>query len=167
MGTHQSTVDYSQHYNDVIMSAIASQITSLAIVYSTVFIQTQIKENIKAPRHWPLCGEFTGDRWIPRTNGQSRGKCFHLMTSSWKGSVMRTTFLCHVCDSWMGNGFMRFVTDAWNAAYIMYACSFVLLNMANIRSSGFKWFIYPQSFKVISHGITICLSQTQVRNSER
>ena len=34
------------------------------------FIQTQIKENIKAPRHWPLCGEFTGDRWIPHTNGQ-------------------------------------------------------------------------------------------------
>ena len=30
----------------------------------------QIKENIKAPRHWPLCGEFTGDRWIPRTKGQ-------------------------------------------------------------------------------------------------
>ena len=23
-----------------------------------------------------------GDRWIPRTNGQWRGKCFHLMTSS-------------------------------------------------------------------------------------
>ena len=22
----------------------------------------QIKESIKAPRHWPLCGEFTGDR---------------------------------------------------------------------------------------------------------
>ena len=28
-------------------------------------IKTQIKENIKAPRHWPLCGEFTGDRWVP------------------------------------------------------------------------------------------------------
>ena len=28
------------------------------------------KKNVKAPRHWPLCGEFTGDRWIPRTNGQ-------------------------------------------------------------------------------------------------
>ena len=50
------------------MGAIASQITSLKIVYSTV-IKTQIKENIKAPRHWPLYGEFTGDRWIPRTNG--------------------------------------------------------------------------------------------------
>ena len=46
---------------DVIMGAIASQITGLTIVYSP-FIQTQMKENIKAPRHWPLCGEFTGDR---------------------------------------------------------------------------------------------------------
>ena len=36
-------------------------------VYSVAFIQTQIKENIKAPCRWPLCGEFTGDRWIPRT----------------------------------------------------------------------------------------------------
>ena len=30
----------------------------------------QIKENIKAPRHWPLCGEFTGHRWISRTKRQ-------------------------------------------------------------------------------------------------
>ena len=39
-------------------------------LFTQPFIQTQIKENIKAPRHRPLCGEFTGDRWIPRTNGQ-------------------------------------------------------------------------------------------------
>ena len=30
------------------------------------------------------------ERWIPRTNGQQRGKCFHLMTSSWK-SLPRAT----------------------------------------------------------------------------
>ena len=36
-------------------------------LFTKPFIQTQIKENIKAPRHWPLCGEFTADRWIPRT----------------------------------------------------------------------------------------------------
>ena len=42
---------------------MVSQITSLAIVYS--IYQAQIKENIKAPRHWPLCGEFTGGRRIP------------------------------------------------------------------------------------------------------
>ena len=47
------------------------------------FIQTRFKENIKALRYWPLCGEFTGDRWILRTNGQLRGKFFHLVTSSW------------------------------------------------------------------------------------
>ena len=66
------------------MGTMASQITSLTIVYSTVysgadqgnlkaprlklpasrlfiqpFIQAQIKENIKASRHWHLCGEFT------------------------------------------------------------------------------------------------------------
>ena len=51
------------------MSSMVSEITSLTIVYSIVY-QAQIKENIKAPRHWPLWGEFTGDRWIPRTNGQ-------------------------------------------------------------------------------------------------
>ena len=49
--------------------AIASQITSLAIVYPSVYSGAD-QSNIKAPRHWPLCGEFTGDRWIPRTNGQ-------------------------------------------------------------------------------------------------
>ena len=58
------------HYDDVIMGAMASQTTSL----TQSFIQAQIKEK---------CGEVTGDRWIPRTKGQLRGKCFHLMTSSW------------------------------------------------------------------------------------
>ena len=48
---------------------MASQITSLAIVYSTV-IQAMIKENTKDPRHWPLCGEVTGDGWITRTIDQ-------------------------------------------------------------------------------------------------
>ena len=35
-------------------------------LFSQPFIQAQIKENIKAPRHWPLWGEFTGARWIPQ-----------------------------------------------------------------------------------------------------
>ena len=51
-------------------------------LFTQPFIRAKIKENIKAPRHWHLCGEFTGDRWIPRTNGQCRGKSFYWMTSS-------------------------------------------------------------------------------------
>ena len=35
------------------------------------FIQAQVKENIKAPRHWPLCGKFACDRWIPRTKASN------------------------------------------------------------------------------------------------
>ena len=49
------------HYGDVMTGAIASQITSLAIVYSTVYSDADEKQNIKAPRHWPLCGEFPGE----------------------------------------------------------------------------------------------------------
>ena len=93
-------------YNDVIMSDMGSQITSLAAVYSTVF-QAQIKENTKVPRHWPLCGEspVTGEfsaqkasnpdnvsvwwrhhddktRWWGQThrNNTVMGYCEHLMT---------------------------------------------------------------------------------------
>ena len=62
------------------MGAMASQIT-VSQLFTQPFIQAQIKENIKAPHHWPLCGEFTGDtgplcgeftgdRWIPHTKDQ-------------------------------------------------------------------------------------------------
>ena len=53
------------------MSTMASQIISLTVIYSTVYSgKGQRKQNIKAPRYWPLWGEFTGDRWIPRTKAQ-------------------------------------------------------------------------------------------------
>ena len=60
---------YPLHYGDVIMGMVAFQTTSLTIVYSTINSGAYQKK-IKAPCHWPLCGEFTGDRWIPLTNGQ-------------------------------------------------------------------------------------------------
>ena len=34
-------------------------------LFTQPFIQAQIKENIKVPRHWPLCGEFTGTGEFP------------------------------------------------------------------------------------------------------
>ena len=34
-------------------------------LFTQSFIRAQIKENIKAPRHWPLCGEFTGTGEFP------------------------------------------------------------------------------------------------------
>ena len=54
-------------------------------MFTHPFIQVQIIENIKAPRHWPLCREFTGDWWIPRTKGQQRGKWRHHNSKSDSG----------------------------------------------------------------------------------
>ena len=39
--------------------------TPASRLFTQSFIQTQIKENIKAPSHWPLCGEFTGTGEFP------------------------------------------------------------------------------------------------------
>ena len=70
------------HYDDVIMGAIASQNTSLTIVYSIVYSDADKKKH-QSSASLAFVRKFTGDRWIPRTNGQLRGKCFHLITSSW------------------------------------------------------------------------------------
>ena len=70
------------HYDDVIMTTIASQITSLTSVYSTVYSdadQTKHQSSASLAFVWGI----HRDRWIPRTKGQFCGKCFHLMTSSW------------------------------------------------------------------------------------
>ena len=65
------------HYSGVIIGAIASQNTSLTIVYSTVYSGADQKKYRSS-----ACGEFPADRRIPRKNGHLRGKCFHLTTSS-------------------------------------------------------------------------------------
>ena len=52
------------HYTDVIMTTIASQITSLTVVYSTVYSDADQRKH-QTPRHWPLCGEFTGTGEFP------------------------------------------------------------------------------------------------------
>ena len=48
----------SSHYSDVIMGAMVRCLKSPALRLFQPFIQAQIEENIKAPHHWPLCGEF-------------------------------------------------------------------------------------------------------------
>ena len=69
------------HYIDAIMTTMASQITSLTVVYSTVYSDADQRK----PQSTASLAFVSGihrDRLIPRTKGQLRGKCFHLMTSS-------------------------------------------------------------------------------------
>ena len=51
------------HYNDVMISAMASQITSLTIVYSTVYSGTDERKHQSS-------ASLACDRWIPRTKDQ-------------------------------------------------------------------------------------------------
>ena len=71
-----------RHYIDVIMSTMASQITSLTVVYSTVYSDADQRKHQSSASLAFVWG-IHRDRWIPRTKGQLRGKCLHLMTSSW------------------------------------------------------------------------------------
>ena len=75
------------HYCDDIMGAMASQITSLTIVYSAVHSDADQRKHQSSLSLAFLRGIHRGPvnsgHRVPRTNGQLRGKCFHLMTSSW------------------------------------------------------------------------------------
>ena len=97
-GIHRGMMDapYNAHYNDVIMTTMASQITSLTVVYSTVYSDADQRKHQSSASLAFVWGIYR-DRWILRTKGQLRGKCFHLMTS-----------LCQQC----GKSFH--VTSSWN-----------------------------------------------------
>ena len=77
-GSHQGNL----HYIDVIMTTMASQITSLMVVYSIVYSGADQRKH-QSSASLAFVRGIHRDRWIPRTKGRLRGKCFHLMTSSW------------------------------------------------------------------------------------
>ena len=41
-------------------------------LFTQPFIRAQIKENFKVPRHWPLCGEYTGTGEFPHKRPVTR-----------------------------------------------------------------------------------------------
>ena len=92
---YQTLWETHDHYSDVIKSVMASQTTSAPIVCSVV--QVQIKENIKLYVTVLCVGKFIGHRWIPRTQGQYRWKCLHLMTSSWMMNKMHSVLSPERC----------------------------------------------------------------------
>ena len=57
--------------------------------------KAQIKENIKAQCHWPLWGEFTRDRWIPRTKGRHHYAtgCANSICSGWIIHMYQPAFI--------------------------------------------------------------------------
>ena len=68
-------VSMFHHYTDVTMSPMGSQITSLVIVYATIYSGADQRKHQSS-------ASLAFVRGIHRGPGK-RGKCFHLMTSSW------------------------------------------------------------------------------------
>ena len=85
------------HYCDAIMGTVASQITSLTIVYTTVYSDADQRKHQSSASLAFVWG-IHRVRWSPRTKGQLRGKCFHLMTSSWyqgfHGITLKILVIC-------------------------------------------------------------------------
>ena len=117
-------------------------------LFTQPFIQTYITENIKALCHWPLCGEFTGDRWIPRTTGQKRGKCFHLMTSSWmpfdQCQSLRSININHSCQS---------ISTIYSSAIVAY------------HTSRSIWITRQININLLSEHLLLWMLQTNVVTS--
>ena len=64
-----------QHYSDIMISTMASQITSLTSVYSTVYSCVHQRKHQSSASMASVRG-IHRDRLIPRTKGQTRGKMF-------------------------------------------------------------------------------------------
>ena len=67
-------------YGDVIMSVIATKITGVSTICSTV---CSVADQRTHQSSAPLASLGWVHRWIRLTKGQHHGKRFHLMTSSW------------------------------------------------------------------------------------
>ena len=74
------------HYSDVIMSAMASQITGVLIAYSTVCSGADQRKHQSAASLVCVRGIPSSHRWIPAQKPVTQ-TCFHLVTSSWKQEI--------------------------------------------------------------------------------
>ena len=118
------------------MTTMASQITSLTVVYLTVYSDADQRKH-QSSASLAFVQGIHRDRWIPRTKGQLRGKCFHLMTSSW--SCLKTwTVLCGFNSSTYGlcvkRGFtyllmeeMYLKTGSWRCCLSLKVVSSILI----------------------------------------
>ena len=84
-------------------------------LFTQPLVQAQIKENIKAPRHWPLWGGFTGDRRISHTQRASNAENVsiwwrhHVISKHqshrvfWKPIPQNYSWYCNRNSAWTGH----------------------------------------------------------------
>ena len=99
------------------MTMLASQITSLAVVYSIGYSGVNQRKH-QSSASLAFVREIHRDRWISRTNGQLRGKCFHLMTSSWHVSEPINTSLWQCIQSVISQIMSHYMTKEFGCLYL-------------------------------------------------
>ena len=114
------------------MTTMASQNTSLTVVYSTVYSDADQRKHQSSASLAFVWG-IHRDRWIPRTKGQLRGKCFHLMTSScssvllWFVSFFDLTHIPHLQFTFNGT--------TWIHGNLFYILNWI----KHIKTSCIRW----------------------------
>ena len=140
------------------MTTMTSQITSLdyGCLRNRLFRSTQIKENIKAPRHWPLCGEFTGTGEFPAQRASNAENVFiwwrhHGYSSTGNGTAISSSitenrelyasykaisvpgcgvFMLHILTYWYAQHFprvMHTVSAFIRVLYVGYMAGCILI----------------------------------------
>ena len=116
------------HYDDVIMTTLASQITSLTVVYSIAYSGVDQRKH-QSSASLAFVRGIHRDRWIPRTKGQQRGKCFHLMTSSWIKMVI--------------DAFYKLLMSWWKCKNIFHPIIIFMIqkshNLVHVTTAGLSW----------------------------
>ena len=110
------------------------------------FVQVQIKENIKAPRHWPLC-----DQWFPHKGPVTRKICpfddviMYEINSSWYKFPTKCTWQIHS----IGALLVRFSYSSdskWHQYPPWHARTFSLLHCQG------DCFVYHHHCRYCTHG---------------
>ena len=136
------------------MTTIASQITSLTSVYSTVYSDAHQRKHQSSASLAFVWGSHR-DRWIPRTKGQLRGKCFHLMTSSWCAIWYLNIFIdhCTMFLQWCRTLYLSMlhslphISSWYHGNAVLYSNICILLTVLHISVVSNAWIMF------ISHRI--------------
>ena len=113
------------HHTDVIMTTMASQITSLAVVYSTAYSDAD-QWNIKAPRHWPLCGEFTGTGEFPAQRASYAENVsiwwrHHGVAPHWLKKAGARALMCQLKVNWCLQYWLMFIIHSLFCVSFMFS----------------------------------------------
>ena len=104
------------------MTTMASQITSLMVVYSTVHSDADQRKR-QSSASLAFVRGIHRDRWIPRIKGQLRGKCFHLVSSSCTHPIKIALIST---KDWMTNA-AHYIFKCISRTSIVYLFKFILI----------------------------------------